>query len=224
MPIFMLNDTLVFPDPNLAVEDGLLAIEGDLSTERLLLAYSNGIFPWYSEGDPIMWWSPDPRMILYPDKFKIAKSFRQTLNNKNYEIKFDHRFEAVIEQCSKVPRPGQDGTWITNDMMEAYIRLHKEGFAHSVETYFEGRLVGGLYGISLGKAFFGESMFFTERDASKLALYYLVQKVREWEFVFIDAQVETSHLMSMGAENISRKDYLEQLKEALKYPTIKGKW
>lgn len=224
MPVFMLNDALVFPDPNLAVEDGLLAIEGDLSTERLLLAYSNGIFPWYSEGDPIMWWSPNPRMILHPDKFRMTKSFRQTLKNKNYEIKFDHRFEEVIEQCSKAPRPGQVGTWITKDMKDAYIRLHKEGYAHSVETYSEGMLVGGLYGISLGRAFFGESMFFTKRDASKIALFFLIEKIKQWDFMFIDAQVETSHLKSLGAENIPRTDFLKLVEETLNYSTIKGKW
>lgn len=224
MPVFLLNEDIVFPNPNLAVEDGLLAIEGDLSTERLLLAYSSGIFPWFSEGDPIMWWSPNPRMVLFPEKFKISKSFRQVLKNKEFEIKFDHNFEDVIRNCSVIERGDQDGTWITNEMKEACIRLHQQGFAHSVETYMDGNLVGGLYGVSLGKAFFGESMFYTERDASKIALYFLVMKIKQWDFMFIDAQVETSHLKSLGAENIPRTDFLKLLKEALKYPMVKGKW
>ena len=224
MPVFALDDRIIFPDPALADYTGLLAVGGDLSTERLLLAYSNGIFPWYSEGEPVMWWSPDPRMVLFPKDFKISKSLKQTIRNKNFEVRFDYNFEEVIDNCSKTLRKEQEGTWITSEMKAAYIELHKAGFAHSVETYYDGRLAGGLYGISLGKAFFGESMFFKERDASKIALYYLIEKIKTWNFDFIDAQIETNHLINLGAVRISRNDFITMLKKALKYPTIKGKW
>ncbi len=224
MPVYALTDSMIFPDPNLAEEDGLIAVGGDLSSERLLLAYASGIFPWYSEGHPILWWSPDPRIVLFPDKFRISKSLRQTLRNNQFTVKFDNAFEEVIDACSKIPREGQDGTWITSEMKEAYIHLHQLGFAHSVETYIDGKLAGGLYGVSLGHAFFGESMFYFQRDASKIALYFLVKKLIDWEFHFIDAQVETAHLINLGAESLPRKDFLALLKKALIYPTIKGKW
>jgi leucyl/phenylalanyl-tRNA---protein transferase len=224
MPVYALDDKIIFPDPRLARGDGLLAVGGDLSAERLLQAYSRGIFPWYSDGDPILWWSPDPRMVLYTEKFKVSKSLAQVLRNKNYEVRFDTAFEDVIEQCSKVPRFGQGGTWITKEMKKAYIDLHRRGFAHSVETFIYGKLAGGLYGVSLGKAFFGESMFYVEKDASKIALYFLIEKLKEWEFHFIDAQVETAHLKRLGAENITKEEFLTMLKEALQYPTIKNNW
>ncbi len=224
MPVYALNKEIIFPDPNLADEQGLLAIGGDLIPERLVLAYANGIFPWYSDGDPILWWSPDPRMVLYPADFKMSKSFRQTLKNSNFEVRFDTDFKNVIDKCAKVPRYGEDGTWITDEMKQAYYSLHKSGLAHSVETYRNNKLVGGLYGISLGRAFFGESMFHIERDASKVALYYLVERVKEWKFRFIDAQIETDHLKSLGAISISRVDYLNFLKEVINWPTKRGKW
>jgi leucyl/phenylalanyl-tRNA--protein transferase len=224
MPVFALSDKLNFPRPDMAEKDGLLAIGGDLSPERLILAYSQGIFPWFSEGDPIMWWSPDPRMVLFPDKFRLYKSLKQTLQNKPYTIQFDSAFEEVIKACRAIERTDQDGTWITEEMEQAYIHLHRLGYAHSVETYFEDKLAGGLYGISLGRAFFGESMFYYQKDASKIALYALVQKLTEWNFHFIDAQVETNHLRTLGAELIPRKEFLSLLREALNYPTIKGKW
>lgn len=224
MPVYALSDEIVFPDPELANEIGLLAIGGDLSIERLLLAYSNGIFPWYSEDDPIMWWSPDPRMVLFPEKLKLSKSLQQSIKNKEYEVKFDTNFKEVIENCSKTVRKDQEGTWITTEMKNAYLDLHESGFAHSVETYYNGKLAGGLYGISSGRAFFGESMFYRERDASKIALYYLVQKIKEWDFHFIDTQVETQHLKSLGAINIKRSKFLSLLKKSLNYPTLKGKW
>lgn len=224
MPVFALNEQLIFPDPNYADDQGLLAIGGDLSIDRLLLAYYNGIFPWYSEGEPNLWWSPDPRMILLPENFKVSKSLKQTIQNRNFEVRFDSDFEQVIESCSKVPRFDQDGTWITKEMKEAYIKLYYEGYAHSVETYIDGTLAGGLYGLSLGKAFFGESMFYKKRDASKIALYCLVEKLKEWEFHFIDAQIETKHLVSLGAELIPRKKYLNILKNAMNHSTIRGKW
>jgi leucyl/phenylalanyl-tRNA---protein transferase len=224
MPVYALTDTLVFPDPNLAEEDGLLAVGGDLSPDRLLLGYSSGIFPWYSEGDPILWWSPDPRMILFPEKFKISKSLKQNIRNNLFTVKFDEAFEDVIDACSRIPRKDQDGTWITGEMKEAYIKLHHLGYAHSVEAYSDGELAGGLYGISLGRVFFGESMFYYKRDASKIALYYLIEKLSEWNFQFIDAQVETHHLKNLGAESIPRSEFLVLLKGSLNYPTIRGKW
>jgi leucyl/phenylalanyl-tRNA--protein transferase len=224
MPVYVLNETPEFPNPNWAVNDGLLAIGGDLSSTRLLKAYSMGIFPWYSETDPIMWWSPGKRMILIPEKLKVSKSFSQTIRNRSYDIQYDRHFQQVINHCASVMRHGQDGTWITEEMKDAYLRLHEEGYAHSVETYYNHRLAGGLYGVSLGRAFFGESMFHLEKDASKLALFALVEKLSAWNFLFIDAQVETAHLKRLGAEIIPRKQFLQLLTDALKYPTIKGKW
>lgn len=224
MPVFRLDSADRFPNPELADKTGLLAIGGDLSPNRLLSAYSVGAFPWYSNGEPILWWSPDPRLILIPGQLKISKSLKRTIRNKGFDVKFDTRFEEVIVACARVKRSDADGTWITEDMIKAYIQLFDLGFAHSVETYYKNELVGGLYGISLGKAFFGESMFFKMRDASKVALVQLVNKLAEWEFHFIDAQLETSHLISMGGSLITRKEFLVRLKDALIYPDIKGKW
>ena len=224
MPIFSLIDEIVFPNPNLAEKDGLLAVGGDLAPERLLQAYANGIFPWYSDGEPILWWSPDPRMVLFPENFKISKSLKQSIRNKNFEVSFDKEFKLVIGNCAKSKRKEGNGTWITKEMQDAYTKLHEAGFAHSVETYLDGKLVGGLYGISLGKAFFGESMFHSERDASKIALYYIVKRMKEWGFHFIDAQQETNHLKSLGAESIPRTEFIKLLKGALKFSVVKGKW
>jgi leucyl/phenylalanyl-tRNA---protein transferase len=224
MPVYRLSQKLIFPSPHLAEKDGLLAIGGDLSAERLLLAYANGIFPWFSKGEPIQWWSPDPRFILYPQNFRISKSLKQVIKNKQFTVKFDCAFNEVIEACSKASRPGQNGTWITNEMKKAYNHLHHLGFAHSVETYFNDKLAGGLYGVSLGRAFFGESMFYLQRDASKVAFYNLIQKLTEWEFHFVDAQVETGHLLKLGAEPVPRNEFLVLLEQALNFPTIKGKW
>ena len=180
-----------FPDVSLAGEEGLLAAGGNLDIPVLLEAYSKGIFPWYSEGSAILWWSPDPRMILFPDKFRISKSLSQTIRNRDFEVRMDTRFADVIRNCSEVQRPGQDGTWITADMVAAYIRLHEKGYAHSVEVYTDGELSGGLYGVSLGRAFFGESMFHLQRDVSKVALYHLVDFARKQGFSLIDAQQST---------------------------------
>lgn len=224
MPIFQLTDELVFPDPELAEKDGLLAVDGDLSTERILLAYSQGIFPWYSEGSRLLWWSPNPRLVLYPSKLKKSKSLIRTLNSRKYNCKIDTNFEAVIRACAKTPRKKETETWLIEEMIEAYIELHRLGYAHSVETYFNNELVGGLYGISLGKAFFGESMFFKKSDASKVALSYLCNVAERMGFYFIDSQVETDHLKKMGAENIDRYNFLELLSKATKYPTCQGKW
>ncbi|MFP4472048.1 MAG: leucyl/phenylalanyl-tRNA--protein transferase [Bacteroidales bacterium] len=224
MPVFQLTGELVFPHPVLATDDGLLAIGGDLSQERLLLAYANGIFPWYSEDSPILWWSPNPRMVLFPDDLKISRSLKQSLRNQKFTVRFDSNFEAVIRNCAEIPRKEQDDTWITNEMIEAYIHLHHSGFAHSVETFMNGRLVGGLYGISLGRIFYGESMFHLERDASKVALVHLVSRLREWNFLAIDAQQDTAHMRSLGARTIPVKDFLGLIEKSLKFPTIKGKW
>lgn len=213
-----------FPDPELANEDGLLATGGNLSIEWLLTAYGLGIFPWYDEHNPILWWSPNPRLLLQPQDFKLSKSLKRIIKKKEFEIRFDYCFEEVIQECSKAPRGEDDGTWLTPEMIQAYIQLHEFGAAHSLEVYEQNKLVGGLYGVSLGKAFFGESMFFKKRDASKVALYYLCQELSNWGFHFIDAQVETSHLISLGAKNMARNDFIVKLEKALEKPTCLGKW
>ena len=224
MPIYQLPEEPLFPDPEMAEPDGLLAVGGDLSANRLLLAYSQGIFPWYSEGHPILWWSPNPRMLLFPKDFKRSKSLNRTVQSDKFQIKFDTNFEEVIDHCSKTSRKNQPGTWITEEMKNAYINLHKLGFAHSVETYLDEKLVGGLYGISLGGVFFGESMFHLVTDASKVALWHLVERTMEWDFDFIDVQQDTEHLRSLGAINIDRKKFLILLGESLRKETRKGNW
>ena len=224
MPIFRLNEELVFPDPSYAEEEGILAIGGDLSVDRLITAYANGIFPWPRKGAPLLWWSPDPRMVMYPDQLKVSNSLRQLLRSNKYTHTYDKDFAAVIRHCATIPRMKQDGTWITKDMLKAYLKLHREGFAHSVETWCEGELVGGLYGVSLGKVFFGESMFFTMRDASKYAFYQLVQVLKLWNFELIDAQQDTAHMRSLGAINMPRKEFIEKLETAVSQPTYKGNW
>jgi leucyl/phenylalanyl-tRNA--protein transferase len=171
-----------------------------------------------------MWWSPGPRMVLYPDKLKVSKSLAQSIRNKGFSVAFDTNFARVIAQCAAAPRHDQDGTWITAEMQEAYIDLHNEGFAHSVEIYHQKTLVGGLYGVSLGRVFFGESMFHQQRDASKVALYYLVEKLMAWDFDLIDAQQNTGHIQSMGGELVEKSVFLDILKKSLKAPTIRGKW
>lgn len=224
MPIYRLTDEIVFPPPDHAEPDGLLAVGGDLSAERLLLAYRLGIFPWYSDGQPILWWSPDPRVILEPDEFHISRRLGQTLKKRIFKVTFDSSFAEVIRACAASPRKGQNGTWITTEMMEAYIRLHQMGFAHSAESWLDGELVGGIYGISLGRCFFGESMFFSQTNASKVALATLVQQLITWDFHMIDAQVTTEHLIRLGAKEIPRHIFLKRLQAALRYPTQKGSW
>lgn len=224
MPVYQLIPELVFPPAEHAEADGILAVGGDLSPERLILAYQNGIFPWYGPGDPIMWWSPDPRLVLFPDKFKRHKNLRKLVQSGKFEVRFDHNFPAVIKHCSQIARKGQADTWIVDDMLHAYVELHRQGYAHSVETYLDQQLVGGLYGISLGGIFFGESMFHTVTDASKVALWQLVEKLQEWDFDLIDAQQETAHLKSLGAELIGRDNFLHLLKESIAKPNRCGKW
>ena len=223
MAVYQLNKELGFPNPELANEDGLLAVDGDLSTKRILLAYSQGIFPWFSEGSRLLWWSPNPRLILYPQKLKLSKSLKRTLKSKKFNCKMDTNFEAVIRACAETPREEDNETWLVAEMIDAYIELHKLGFAHSIETYFENELVGGLYGLSLGKAFFGESMFFKKTDASKVALSYLCRLAEAMGFYFIDAQVETDHLIKLGAEKIKRSDFIVLLNQAIEYPTFQGR-
>ncbi|HEY2990711.1 MAG TPA: leucyl/phenylalanyl-tRNA--protein transferase [Candidatus Binatia bacterium] len=224
MPVYRLSKELLFPPPDHAEPDGLLAVGGDLSSDRLLLAYQSGIFPWYGPGLPILWWSPDPRLILEPAGFHISRRLRQTLRKGRFQVTFDRSFSAVILACATVPRPGQDGTWITGEMRQAYIRLHELGYAHSAESWFEGNLVGGIYGVSLGKCFFGESMFSYETDASKAAIATLVGHLAQWGFHLLDAQVTTRHLLSLGAREVPRKIFLEKLDAALKLPTLRGRW
>ncbi len=224
MPIFQLRDDPIFPDPELAEEEGIIAIGGDLSPERLIAAYSCGIFPWYSEGDPILWFSPNPRMVLYPQNFKRSDTLARLVRSEKYELRIDTAFSSVIASCAKIPRPGQDGTWITGDMQEAYIRLHELGLAHSFETYLDGKLVGGLYGVSLGNAFFGESMFHHERDASKFAFNALVEFASKHHFDFIDAQQPTKHLTSLGAQEVPRTTFLRELASTQHNDTLQGHW
>jgi leucyl/phenylalanyl-tRNA--protein transferase len=224
MPVEISRRSLEFPDLDEADESGLLAIGGDLSIERLKLAYSKGIFPWYEDGMPILWWSPDPRMVLFPEKMIISHSLRQSIKKQQFTVTIDHAFEKVIRNCAKTPRKGEDGTWITTEMQNAYIRLHEAGYAHSAEAWLEGELVGGLYGVALGKAFFGESMFHHVTNASKVALFELVEKLSSWNFEIIDAQVYTNHLESLGGEMIPRGEYIHILEKALLKEDVIGSW
>lgn len=213
-----------FPNPREASEEGLLAFGGDLNPNRILKAYRSGIFPWFNSDDPILWWSPNPRMLLYPQDFRTSKSFRRVLRNKGYEVKFDYNFKEVITQCGNIFRPNQEGTWLTTEMIEAYLELHDMGFAHSIETYYKGKLVGGLYGIAMGKAFFGESMFTNMPDASKVALYALSSICVKKCYHFIDCQVETPHLLKWGAKLVQRDIFLDQLEDSLENSTDFGSW
>ena len=224
MPVYRLNREIAFPSPHEAEPDGLLAVGGDLGGTRLLLAYSMGIFPWYGEGQPILWWSPDPRCVLDLDGFHVSRRFRRVLNQGKFRVTFDEDFRGVIRACASVPRPGQHGTWITREMERAYVRLHDAGVAHSVECRLDGKLVGGVYGIALGRGFFGESMFHRETDASKVALARLVDRLAGWDFHFIDAQVTTPHMLSLGAREVPRGAFLKSLEEALRFPTRRGRW
>jgi leucyl/phenylalanyl-tRNA--protein transferase len=223
VPVFRLTEKLVFPDPSLA-EDGLLAIGGDLSVPRLLLAYRSGIFPWYGEDDPILWWSPPERALLRPGHLHLSARTRRTLRQRPFEIRFDTAFEAVIDHCSQVPRPGQDGTWITAEMRSAYLSLHQAGYAHSVEAWRAGELRGGLYGVSLGGAFFGESMFSLEPEASRAALAELEARLAGRSFSIIDGQLPHDGLMAYGFRAVPRALFLQDLAEALHQEGWAGPW
>jgi leucyl/phenylalanyl-tRNA--protein transferase len=218
-----LVDAYPFPDPMQADARGLIGFGADLRPERLISAYAQGIFPWYDE-DPILWFSPDPRMLLGLDELHVSRSLRRTLASGRYEVRFDTAFEAVMTGCRDAERPGQAGTWITDDMLEGYCRLHELGFAHSAESWREGELMGGVYGVSLGAAFFGESMFARATDASKVAFVHLVERLRAWDFAFLDCQVHTDHLARFGARERPRAEFLDALADALTHPTRCGSW
>lgn len=224
MPVFALTEELIFPPPEWANPDGIIAVGGDLLPERLLLAYEMGIFPWYSAGDPIIWWSPDPRFVLNVEELRISKSMKQVLRSGKFSMTADQDFANVIRQCKSTPRKGQRGTWITPEMQEAYLKLHQMGYAHSVEVWEGQELVGGLYGLSMGNAFFGESMFSKVNNASKTGFIWLVQQLQQKGFEWIDCQVYTAHLERFGAHNISRSSFLQMLTEALKHETQIGNW
>lgn len=215
MPVFTLSKRLSFPPPHLAIKEGLLAVGGDLGAERLLLAYKSGIFPWYSPGEPILWWSPDPRLVLYPDELRTSKSLRRVIKKKGFRITFDKAFEAVIQACANAKRSYGEGTWITDEMKDAYCELYRRGYAHSVEAWQGEKLAGGLYGISIGRAFFGESMFSRVSNASKVAFVTLVENLKQLKFKLIDCQVRTDHLIRFGAREIPRKVFLEQIGKAV---------
>lgn len=221
-----LSEEHVFPplDTALVEPNGLLAAGGDLNPQRLLAAYRHGIFPWYSAGEPVLWWSPDPRMVLFPDELKISRSLARTLRNANYEVRMDTAFGDVIHACAGKPREGQLGTWITEAMQKAYRALHRLGYAHSVETWIDGRLAGGLYGIALGQAFYGESMFSNVRDASKIALAHLCAHLKRRGFGIIDCQMETAHLASLGARPIPRREFAARLGELCLRGDAPGHW
>ena len=224
MPIYQLTDDLVFPPPFLAPPEGLLAVGGDLSRQRLLLAYRQGIFPWYSEGEPILWWSPDPRLVLFPGELHVSRSLARAMRKGTFALTMDEAFDRVIEACAVVPRTGQEGTWITAGMIAAYRALHASGYAHSVECWQGAELVGGLYGVSLGKCFFGESMFSLAPNASKVALAGLAAHVRNWGFKLIDCQVTTRHLISLGAREVARERFLKLLEKWADAGTRVGRW
>ncbi|HEX9714839.1 MAG TPA: leucyl/phenylalanyl-tRNA--protein transferase [Desulfurivibrionaceae bacterium] len=224
MPVFQLSDTLLFPPPALAREDGLLAVGGDLSVPRLLLAYQHGIFPWYSPGEPILWWSPDPRLVLFPAEFHLAKRLARTIRQQIFSITFDTAFAQVIKACGQTRRKEGQGTWLDEEMIRAYCELHDQGHAHSVECWQNGELVGGLYGVALGAVFFGESMFSLVPDSSKVALAGLVERLQGWDFALIDCQVGTGHLQRLGAREISGAEFSTRLAEAVAKPSRLGSW
>ena len=223
----LLGDAADAPFPSvetaLREPDGLLAMGGDLSPVRLLNAYSQGIFPWYSRGEPILWWSPDPRMVLVPEEVVISRSLRKRLRRRDFEVRTDSAFADVMRACAE-PREGQAGTWITDEMASAYATLHRAGHAHSVETWIDGRLAGGLYGVSIGRIFFGESMFSRATDASKVALAHLARQLERWRFGLIDCQMSTPHLESLGAREIARNEFVRALSDLVNYPTRTGAW
>ena len=206
--------TNIFPNPNYANDKGLLAYGGDLNPNRIITAYTNGIFPWYNEDDPILWWSPNPRFVLELDEFKVSKSLRKTINKNLFEIKFDENFEQVMRDCKNINRVNQNGTWIQDDVIEAYVKIHEMGLAHSFEAYFDGELVGGGYGLNIGNIFCGESMFALKSDASKVALYYLVQRLKEKGFKLLDCQIPSPHLESLGGKIMPRPEFINMVKQS----------
>lgn len=222
MSVYQLGKSLIFPIPELADKDGLLAFGGDLSPERLILAYQNGIFPWFSDDSPILWWSPNPRFVLFPDNLKISKSMKKFLKKTNYKVTFDTAFRDVILNCASLRE--KDGTWITKEMQDAYCKLYELNLAHSVEVWDNDELIGGLYGVSLGKCFFGESMFSKKDNSSKTGFITLVNFLRKNGFVIIDCQVHTNYLESLGAEHIPRNNFLKIIKNGFKFENLNYKW
>jgi len=220
-----LNPNDPFPplDSALREPNGLLAAGGDLSPQRLIDAYSRGIFPWFNPGEPVLWWSPNPRMVLFPNELKVSRSLRKTLKRHTYEVRADTAFRQVMEACA-APRDGHSGTWITPAMIAAYTELHRQSLAHSVETWMDDQLVGGLYGVSLGRMFYGESMFSLATDASKIAFVHLVRQLERWGFGMIDCQMKTAHLASLGAREIPRAEFSQKLSELVNFPGINGAW
>ena len=224
MPLFRLESQLIFPPPEFALENGLLAFGGDLGVERLLLAYRMGIFPWYTDPDPILWWSPDPRLVLFPENLHVSRSLEKVLRKRKFIVTFDMAFSEVIGFCAQTRQDPKNGTWITRDMQMAYTALHRAGYAHSVEAWEDEKLAGGLYGVSVGRAFFGESMFTLSPNASKVAFVTLVKYLKTYDFHLIDCQVSTDHLKRFGAGEISRKQFLNILRCSLEHESLRGKW
>ena len=224
MPVYRLGAEPLFPDPEDSDDSGLLAVGGDLEPQRLLTAYACGIFPWYSDGQPILWHSPDPRALLVPSALHVPRSLRRTLRRGRYALRLDSAFAEVVRACAEAPRPEQDGTWITAEMQSAYLRLHELGFAHSAEAWEEGALVGGVYGVSLGGAFFAESMFARRNDASKAALVVLVEQLARWDFDLFDCQIPSDHVARFGARPMARRAFLELLRASLARDTRRGPW
>lgn len=224
MPIYRLTKDLLFPDPKWANPEGLLAVGGDLRVERLLLAYRMGIFPWYGPDDPILWWSPPRRCILEPAHFHVSRSLHRLLRQERFTVTFDRAFPAVVRACAETRLEEGAGTWIVPEMIDAYCALHDAGFAHSAEAWWEGELAGGIYGVSLGCSFFGESMFARVSNASKVAFATLARWLVEWEFTLIDCQITNPHLVRLGAQEISRAEFLRRLDQALRFPTRQGRW
>ncbi len=223
MPIYILNDKNEFP-PVEGAEDGIVAIGGDLKAERLIMAYKSGIFPWYSEEEPIIWHSPEQRFVLFLEELHISKSMKRVLNSTRFSVTFDSDFSFVINQCASVNRKGQDGTWIIKEMIDAYVNLHHLGYAHSVEVWHEEKIVGGVYGVSIGKCFFAESMFHTVSNASKIALINLVKFLKKNDFLFLDAQVFTEHVATMGAIEIPKNEFIQLLNNGIQFSDKIGKW
>lgn len=224
MPLFRLSKKIEFPPAWLARSDGLLCIGGDLSPTRLLLAYKNGIFPWFSKDEPFLWWSPDPRLVLFPKEINISKSLKKKIKKNRLKITVDRAFKQTIRSCAKPRKRMHEGTWLVDEMIDSYIQLHHMGFAHSIETWRDNQLVGGLYGVCLGRSFFGESMFSFESDASKIALVALANHLRRQDFDLIDCQVTTDHLLSMGAHEISRNSFLDIISKSVKRKNLKNIW
>lgn len=225
MPIYQIPpDQIVFPHPLDADESGILGIGGDLDPGRLLLAYQHGIFPWFSEDEPIVWWFPDPRCVLFPDRVKVAKSMRPYFNQDKYQTTFDLNFREVIQRCRNIDRKDQFGTWLTDNMVEAYCSLNDAGIAHSMEVWKDGELIGGLYGVSIGKIFFGESMFSTAPNASKFGLIRLANFLHERDYKVIDCQQDTPHLRSLGAELVSAKSFYTMCENNLEFDLDEGSW